>query len=108
MGLSDVEFVTGWMKGIRAGKSQAQTAKEMGVHRAGATRRALYLRRLGVNLPKFTDRDPPRNKGELRVDVEGLNALIQETLQEGKGDEGKDSFVGPDPDDMEYRSGSPE
>lgn len=51
------DFVTGWVKGVEAGKSVKEICEGLGMKEASARVRASLLRKQGVNLPY-----PSRNK----------------------------------------------
>jgi len=71
--IDDNVFVKAWMKVHAAGGTQSDVATELGCTPGGVTGKFKRLAKEGVNLPEL-------GRMKKRVDVEGLNGLIQSLM----------------------------
>jgi hypothetical protein len=64
--ITNDDFVLAWLKS----QNYEEVAERLGVSKLQVISKSQYLRKLGVNLPKY-------KVGPQTTDVDGLNALIQ-------------------------------
>lgn len=72
--IDDKVFVAAWMKVHASGGTQSDVAAELGCTPGGVTGKFKRLAKEGVNLPDL-------GRMKKRVDVEGLNGLIQSLMR---------------------------
>lgn len=71
--IGDKAFVTAWMKVHAAGGTQSDVAEELGCTPGGVSGKFKRLAKEGVNLPQL-------GRSKKKVDVEGLNGLINSLM----------------------------